>query len=84
MVMRLNVGCHVEGNYGLFEPNTCNPNGTQVKWWKRQQIEGTNVESRGEKKWLIQFDNGEAKECPSTGLRLLSDPRFSSFTAVPV
>jgi hypothetical protein len=28
--------------------------------------------------------NGEAKECPSTGLRLLSDPRFSSSTAVPV
>jgi hypothetical protein len=38
------------------------------------------VESQGEKKWLIQFNNGEAKECPSTGLRLLLVPIFSITT----
>ena len=36
MVTHLNVGCHVEGNYGPFEPNSFNPDGTQVKWWKQQ------------------------------------------------
>jgi hypothetical protein len=84
MVVPLNDGCRVEGNYGPFEPNSCNPNGTQVKRQKWQQIEGMIVESWGEKKWLIKFKNVEAKECLSTGLRLLSDPRFSSSTAVPV
>jgi hypothetical protein len=44
MVLRLNVGCCVEGNYGPFLPNYCNPGGTQVKWQKQQQIEGAIVE----------------------------------------
>jgi hypothetical protein len=48
MVAILNVGCHVEGNYGAFLPNVCNPDGTQVKRRKRETIQGTIMESRGE------------------------------------
>ncbi len=76
MVAHLNVGCHVEGNYGAFLPPECNPDGTQVKRRKRQRLEGTIVESKGEKRWLVRFDNGDEKECPSTGLKLLLDPRY--------
>jgi len=76
MVAHLNVGCHVEGNYGAFLPPECNPDGTQMKRRKRQRLEGTIVESKGEKRWLVRFDNGDEKECPSTGLKLLLDPRY--------
>ncbi len=31
MVARINVGCPVKGNYGPLLPNSCNPDGTQVK-----------------------------------------------------
>jgi hypothetical protein len=76
MVANLNVGCRVEGNYGPFVPNVCNPDGSQVKRRRRERLQGTIVESRGEKRWLIRFDNGEEKECPSLGLKLLHDPRY--------
>ena len=76
MVAHLNVGCRVEGNYGAFLPPECNPDGTQMKRRKRQRLEGTIVESKGEKRWLVRFDNGDEKECPSTGLKLLLDPRY--------
>jgi hypothetical protein len=78
MVAHLNVGCRVEGSYGPFLPNYCNPDGTQRKRRKRQQIKGTIVEARGEKKWLVKFDSGEFKECPSVELKMLGDPRFTS------
>jgi hypothetical protein len=59
----------------------CNPDGTQVKRRKWQLLEGVIVEYRGEKKWLVRFDGGIEKECPSVGLKLLSDPRYRSGTA---
>jgi hypothetical protein len=78
MVAHLNVGCCVKESYGPFLPNACNPDGTQTKRQKRQRIEGTIVEARGEKKWLVKFDSSEFKECPSVGLKMLGDPRFTS------
>ncbi len=59
------VVCCVYGHHGLFLPSSLNPDDTQVKRWKWQQVEGALVESRGKKKWFIQFDNGKAKEFPS-------------------
>jgi hypothetical protein len=81
MVALINVGCCVQGNYGPHLPAMCNPDGTQVKRRKWQLLEGVIVEYRGEKKWLVRFDGGIEKECPSVGLKLLSDPRYRSGTA---
>ncbi len=68
MVVSLSVGCCVEGSYGPFLPSFCNPDGSQ--------------EPRGKKCWLVKFDNGEEKECPSLGLKLLEDPRYGSRSVV--
>jgi len=81
MVALINVGCCVQGNYGPHLPAMCNPDGTQVKRRKWQLLEGVIVEYRGEKKWLVRFNGGIEKECPSVGLKLLSDPRYRSGTA---
>jgi hypothetical protein len=78
MVASINVGCCVQGNYGPFLPAMRNPDGTQVKRRKRQLLEKVIVESGGEKKWLVRFDGGIEKECPSVGLKLLFDPRYRS------
>jgi hypothetical protein len=78
MVASINVGCCVQGNYGPFLPAMRNPDGTQVKRRKRQLLEKVIVESGGEKKWLVRFDGGIEKECPSVGLKLLFDPRHRS------
>jgi hypothetical protein len=43
MVMSINVGCRVQGNYGPFQPAVCNPDGTQVKRKKQQLLEGVIV-----------------------------------------
>ncbi len=80
MVALINVGCCVQGNYGPHLPAMCNPDGTQVKRRKWQLLEGVIVEYQGEKKWLVRFDGGIEKECPSVGLKLLSDPRYRSGT----
>ncbi len=40
MVANLNVGCRVEGNYGPFVPNVCNPDGSQVKRRRRERLQG--------------------------------------------
>jgi hypothetical protein len=81
MVASINVGCRVVGNFGPFLPAACNPDGTQVKRRKRQQLEGVIVEARGEKRWLVRFTNGLEKECASVGLKLLFDPRYRSGAA---
>ncbi len=59
----------------------CYPDGTQVKRQKRQHLEGVIVEARGEKKWLVRFNNVLEMECPSVGLKLLLDPRYRSGAA---
>jgi len=78
LVMSINIGCRFQGIYGPFLPAMCNPDGTQVKRRKWQLLEGVIVESQGEKKWLVSFDGGLEKECPSVGLKLLFDPRYRS------
>ncbi len=55
-----------------------------MKRRKWQQLEGVIVEAQGEKKWLVRFDNGIEKECPSVGLKLLFDPRYRSGAAAAV
>jgi hypothetical protein len=35
------------------------------------------LEARGEKRWLVRFDTGLEKECPSVSLKLLGDPRHA-------
>jgi hypothetical protein len=35
------------------------------------------MEARGEKRWLVMFDNGEQKECGSSGLKVEIDPRYN-------
>jgi hypothetical protein len=57
MVALLNVGCHVEGSYGSFLPSACNPDGSQVKRWKRLEV--TILEARGEKRYSL-FDSIQA------------------------
>jgi hypothetical protein len=81
MVASINVGCRVTGSHGPFLPAMCNPDGTQVKRRKWQQREGVIVEAQGEKKWLVRFDTGIEKECPSLGLKLLFDPSYRSGAA---
>ena len=83
MVASLNVGCRVEGSHGEFLPAPCNPDGSQVKRRKRQRLEGTILEARGEKRWLVRFDTGMEKECPSMSLKLLRDPRYNAETRAP-
>jgi hypothetical protein len=45
MVASINVGYRVVGSFGPFLPATCNPDGTQVKRQKCQQLEGVIVEA---------------------------------------
>jgi hypothetical protein len=76
MVATVQIGCTVEGPYGPFISNT-NPDGTQRKKRKRSAVRGLVVESRGEKRWLVQFDNGTLQECASNRLRVVSEaPQF--------
>jgi hypothetical protein len=77
MVTSLNVGCCIEGSYGPLLPSLCNPDGSQVKRLKRQQLEGTIFEARGKKRWLVRFDTGLKKECTLVSLKLLDDPRYN-------
>ncbi len=84
MVATLNVGCRVEGSHGEFLPAPCNPDGSQASRRKRARLQGTIVEAKGEKRWLIKFDNGLEKECPSVTLKLLRDPRYSTASAAIV
>ncbi len=84
MIARLNVSCHIEGNYGLFYPilvilmalRSSSRNSNKLK----EQLQSHKERRSGS----FSSTNGEAKECPSAGLRLLLDPRFSTSTAVPV
>jgi len=77
MVASLNVGCRVEGSHGDFLPAPCNPDGSQASRRKRARLQGTIVEAKGEKRWLVKFDNGLEKECPSVTLKMLGDPRYN-------
>jgi hypothetical protein len=45
MVASINVGYRVVGNFGPFLPAAYNPDGTQVKRRKCQQLEGVIVEA---------------------------------------
>jgi hypothetical protein len=81
MVATMNVGCHVEGSHGEFQPAACNPDGTQESRWKRARLQGTILEAKGENRWLVRFDNGVVKECPSVTLKMLGDPRYNSAAA---
>jgi len=81
MVATMNVGCHVEGSHGEFLPAACNPDGTQASRQKRARLQGTILEAKGEKRWLVRFDNGVEKECPSVTLKMLGDPRYNSAAA---
>jgi hypothetical protein len=81
MVASLNVGCWVEGSHGDFLPAPCNPDGSQASRRKRARLQGTIVEAKGEKRWLVKFDNGLEKECPSLALKMLADPRYNRASA---
>jgi hypothetical protein len=81
MVASLNVGCRVEGSHGDFLPAPCNPDGSQASRRKRARLQGTIVEAKGEKRWLVKFDNGLEKECPSVTLKMLGDPRYNRASA---
>jgi hypothetical protein len=39
------------------------------------------LEAKGEKRWLVRFNNGLEKECPSVTLKMLGDPRNNSAAA---
>ncbi len=77
----MNVGCHVEGSHGDFVPSVCNPDGSQATRRKRARLQGTILEVKGEKRWLVRFDNGLEKECPSVTLKMLGDPRYNRASA---
>jgi len=77
----MNVGCLVEGSHGELLPAACNPDGTQASRQKRARLQGTILEAKGEKRWLVRFDNGIEKECPSVTLKMLGDPRYNSAVA---
>ena len=74
----MNVGCCIEGSHGDFLPSVCNPDVSQATRQKRAQLQGTILEAKGEKRWLVRFDNGVEKECPSITLKRLGDPRYNS------
>jgi hypothetical protein len=81
MVATMNVGCRVEGSHGEFLPAACNPDGTQASRQKRARLQETILEAKGEKRWLVRFDNGIEKECPSVTLKMLGGPRYNSTVA---
>ncbi len=82
----MNVGCHVGGSHGEFLPSVCNPDGSQASRQKRARLQGTIMEAKGEKRWLVRFDNDLEKECPSVTLKMLGDPRYNraSVTSAPI
>jgi hypothetical protein len=77
MVAIMNVGCRVKGSHGKFLPSVCHPDGSQASRQKRARLQGTIMEAKGEKRWLVRFDNGLEKECPSVTLKMLNDPRYN-------
>ncbi len=82
----MNVGCRVEGSHGEFLPSVSNPDGSQASRRKRARLQGTIMEAKGEKRWLVRFDNGLEKECPSVTLKMLGDPRCNraSVASAPI
>jgi hypothetical protein len=82
MVATMNASCHVEGSHGEFLPPACNPDGSQASRQKRARLQGTILKAKDEKRWLVRFDNGLEKECPSVTLKMLSDPGYNSMSPV--
>ncbi len=64
MVVIMNIGCHVKGSHGELLPSVCNPDGSQASRWKRARLQGTIIDVKGEKRWLVRFDNGLKKRMP--------------------
>lgn len=79
MVASINIGCIVSGNHGDLLPVVVNPDGTvQTKRRKRRNVKGRVIEARGEKRWIVAFENGEIKECSSSSLKVENDPRYNN------
>jgi hypothetical protein len=55
--------------------------GSQASRRKRARLQGTIVKAKGEKRWVVKFDNGLEKECPLVTLKMLADPRYNRASA---
>jgi hypothetical protein len=40
------------------------------------------MEAKGEKRWLVRFDNGLKKDCLSVSLKMLGDPRYNKDSVI--
>jgi hypothetical protein len=68
----------VESSYQL---HVTQPDGSQASRRKRARFPGAILEAKGEKMWLVRFDNGVEKDCPSATPKMLGDPRYNSAVA---